>query len=119
MKFKRLLFILPLALGLVVTSCKVGGDKKSDNDMVDYVAQAHLTDFSTYGTYENKNFLDNGIGLCELYNPVDGDTAHFYQKETEDGRKSRLVKVRFYGIDTPESTGKIQEINPINNFTII
>ena len=51
--------------------------------------------------YENKNFIKDGIGRVTLARTIDGDTAHFYC----DGV---YIKVRFLGIDTPESTLKKQ-----------
>ena len=108
MKFlKKLLIALPLVAMLAGCGCnnKSGGDEDVE---VDYVAQTHIPAYSSITTYEGKNFLDNGIGEVTLYNPVDGDTAHFHQVENDGREKARLVKVRFYGIDTPESTGQIE-----------
>lgn len=42
--------------------------------------------------------------VVELKNTVDGDTAHFNGTFGENG----VVKARFLGIDTPESTGKVE-----------
>ena len=36
---------------------------------------------------------------------IDGDTVHFYSKEMDNG----VLKARFLGVNTPESTGKIEE----------
>lgn len=102
MKLSRILITIPIALTLF-TAC---GKKKTE--AIDYVSQSPMTQFSSLTTYEGNNFLDNGIGQVTLYNPVDGDTAHFFQKETVAGKEERLVKVRFFGIDTPESTGQIE-----------
>lgn len=51
-------------------------------------------DFDYYG----KTFLEDGVEVVTLARAIDGDTAHFY---TRDGT---YIKVRFLGIDTPEST---------------
>ena len=48
--------------------------------------------------YENESFISTGIGPVTLAQPVDGDTAHFYDLTGE------YIKVRFLGIDTPEWT---------------
>ena len=48
--------------------------------------------------YEGKTFLKDGVEKVTLARCIDGDTAHFY---LSDGS---YVKVRFLGIDTPEST---------------
>lgn len=66
----------------------------------DYVAQCKLSNYAQ--TYDGKNFLDNGIGQVNLYKCVDGDTSHFTQLD------NRLVKARYLGVDTPESTGQIE-----------
>ena len=52
--------------------------------------------------YKNKSFLDYGIGEVILTQVVDGDTAHFIDKNN-----SRIT-VRFLAINTPESTGRIE-----------
>ena len=66
--------------------------------------------------YTGKDFYKDGIGQVTLKSGIDGDTAHFYPiiKETS----SAIIKSRFYGIDTPESTGKVQEWGkPASKFT--
>lgn len=103
---KSLHKILGLSLAAFFALGVVACDNSNDGP-IDYVEQAKLNEYSTFTTYEDTNFLDHGIGLVTLYNAVDGDTAHFFQKETSN-REERLVKVRFYGIDTPESTGQIE-----------
>ena len=42
----------------------------------------------------------------KLYQSIDGDTAHFIPLVTTTSRLN--IKSRYYGIDTPESTGRIQ-----------
>jgi endonuclease YncB( thermonuclease family) len=60
------------------------------------------TDALTFvGDYSGKDFLTDGIGLATLRSSTDGDTARFNVGSTN-------VPVRFLGINTPESTGKIQ-----------
>lgn len=48
--------------------------------------------------YTNKTLDNDGIEKVTLARSVDGDTAHFY---TQNGE---YIKVRFLGVDTPEST---------------
>ncbi len=65
--------------------------------------------------YSGHNFFDDGISEVKLKTAIDGDTAHFL---LADGSSDELIKIRFYGIDTPESTGKIQEYGKAaSNFT--
>ena len=57
--------------------------------------------------YKNRDFYTEGIGQMTLKTCIDGDTAHFYPVRTTTS--SDVVKSRFYGIDTPESTGQVEE----------
>ena len=66
-------------------------------ERIDYVAQ---TKIKSEG-WKDKTFLADGVGVVTLARPVDGDTAHFY-----DGTK--IVEIRFNGVNTPESTGKVE-----------
>ena len=62
--------------------------------------------------YVGKDFYTDGVEQVSLLTPIDGDTAHF---TTANGP---TLKARFFGIDTPESTGKVQEWGvPASNFT--
>ena len=62
--------------------------------------------------YANKDFYKDGVEQVSLLTPIDGDTAHF---STSSGV---TLKARFFGIDTPESTGKVQEWGvPASDFT--
>ncbi len=57
--------------------------------------------------YSGHDFYADGVGQVTLKTPIDGDTAHFYPVVTTTSNK--IIKARFWGIDTPESTGRIQE----------
>ena len=97
MKGKLSFLVMALAIGVitpVVTSC---GQNKTD-----YVSQCVLTDYIELTSAEGKNFLDNGIGKATVKKYIDGDTTHFYQED------NRVVKSRYIGVDTPESTGQIE-----------
>ena len=66
--------------------------------------------------YSGKDFFQVGVGEFDLWMAIDGDTAHFTPKVTTTS--SETVKARFYGIDTPESTGRIQPYGKqASNFT--
>lgn len=59
------------------------------------------TDITTMNfSYDNTDFMDDGIGEVDLVRCVDGDTAIF----SENGSS---FTVRFFGINTPESTYKL------------
>ncbi|MFA6820220.1 MAG: thermonuclease family protein [Bacteroidaceae bacterium] len=66
--------------------------------------------------YKNHDFYTDGIGQMTLKTCIDGDTAHFYPSVRTTS--SDIVKSRFYGIDTPESTGQVEEWGKAaSNFT--
>ena len=65
--------------------------------------------------YKGRDFMVDGIGEVTLKTAIDGDTAHFYPTV---GHTTTVLKARFYGIDTPESTGSVQPFGKkASNFT--
>ena len=80
------------------------GKQKGDADWVDYAATG---DVKLSLDYVGRDFYVDGIGQFSLKTAIDGDTAHFTPKVDSTG--TGTMKARFYGIDTPESTGKVQE----------
>lgn len=62
--------------------------------------------------WQGKDFVQDGIGEVTVSQFVDGDTAHF---KTKNGEK---VTVRFSGVNTPESTYKVEQWGfAASNFT--
>lgn len=53
-------------------------------------------------SYEGKDYLNDGIGVVTVAQYIDGDTTIF---QTANGTK---ITVRYDGIDTPESTYKVE-----------
>lgn len=96
MKTLKQLFFTTLAVLSVflVSSCK------KEDGLIDYVSKDEA---GLKLEYKDKSFLKDGIAKVSLETAIDGDTAHF----KEEGNKE-TIKCRFYGIDTPESTGTIQ-----------
>ncbi len=113
MKFSKLIkgFAISSLLALSslsATSCSIldnGGEKgdQHDSEFVDYVHTD--TKIRLKLDYKGKNFYKDGIAQVDLYTGIDGDTSHFKQV---DFPKEDLVKSRYYGIDTPESTGQVE-----------
>lgn len=70
-----------------------------------------MTDYAHNGSvklsldYAEKDFFKDGIAEVTVETYIDGDTTHF---KNVYGDTSTLIKSRYYGIDTPESTGAIQ-----------
>lgn len=98
--FKRIIAAAALLLGsLTAVAC----NNNAGPTKIDY---AHNGSCVMALPYENVDFFQNGIGEFTLWTCIDGDTAHFLPVVTKTS--GEIVKARFYGIDTPESTGRIQ-----------
>lgn len=64
------------------------------------------------------NFIDDGIGAATLVTATDGDTATFKLSTTSSSTNESTVRIRFYAIDTPESTGTVEKWGKAaSNFT--
>ena len=109
---KRLLSIL-LLICIVITSfvgCsdskkESGGKDTGSSAAVDYAAQAKLE-------------LDGSsiTAKVTVKQFVDGDTTHFYINDPSF--KDNYIKARYLGVNTPESTGQIEEWGKAaSNFT--
>lgn len=101
----RLFLVVCLSL-FVLVGCNTPSATPTP-EFVDYVSQVKLTrDFT------GKDFVTEGIGEVTLYNPVDGDTIHVLDA------KGKVLKLRFNGVDTPESTAQVEAWGvPASNFT--
>lgn len=103
---KKIVGLLSLFLSISLSSC---GNEETVKEHVDYV-NGDSVRLSL--EYEGHKFLEDGVGQVTLKTAIDGDTAHFLDED------DNLIKCRFYGIDTPESTGKIQPYGKAaSNFT--
>lgn len=81
-----------------------------------FIDYAHNGSCTLALEYKDHDFYTEGVGEFDLWMTIDGDTAHFTPKVTTTS--SETVKARFYGIDTPESTGRIQPYGKqASNFT--
>lgn len=89
-------FLLILSLCLFV-SCGNNEEKPPVIEDVDYVSQAELTK-----DFNGKIFDNDGIEEVELTLAVDGDTIYV---KSANGKE---LKLRFLGIDTPESTAQVE-----------
>lgn len=91
--FKKIFSVVVLSLGLITTSA-------CEQELIDYTGQLKFSQ----ADWKGSDFMETGLGVVTLKNSVDGDTAHFYS-----GRYKKIVQGRFNGVDTPESTGIIEE----------
>ena len=112
---KLWLLLFVLIVPFVLISCEMGGptvdpEKPDDNnteiDNTRIVLDSEMATPYTDQTrllrnYLGKSFLNDGIGEVQLYVATDGDTAQFKEGNT-------TFTVRFNGVDTPESTYKLE-----------
>jgi len=111
-KFSKTLFASLLALTGVGLLASCGGNGGSQRQFIDYAHTACPMQLE----YEGHDFFTDGVGEVTLFTTIDGDTAHF--KPVVTTTSSLTIKVRFYGIDTPESTGRVQPYGKqASNFT--
>ena len=114
-KFKKNLVLLAsmLLLASPLAACVKNNDPKpsSETSQSSSGSEATFIDYAHNGSavlnldYKNRDFMVDGVGEVSLHMTIDGDTAHFYPKV---GHTDTILKARFYGIDTPESTGSVQ-----------
>lgn len=103
---KRLLAVLSLLCLLLGCMTGCGNDKGKEGEtatktpekaeVVDYVAKTKLD-------------MDSNTKKLEVtvHAYIDGDTTHFYVPD--DVAENGILKARYMGINTPESTGQIEE----------
>ena len=93
LKIVSLLLVICLFAGCTPTPSVVN-PTETQAQLVDYAASVKLSP-------------DNGCKQEEVTvkQYIDGDTVHFYSKEISGG----VLKARFLAVNTPESTGKIEE----------
>jgi len=107
-KIKKYLIVLLLALVLVLSAC----NKTDDPEDTPLELDTRYTDALVLETsFEGKEFIANGIGEVTLGLCVDGDTVTVRSGSTN-------ITIRFLGINTPESTGKVEPWGkPASTFT--
>ena len=112
--FKKLLLLPLIALSTLASCANPGPDSgNSGPQWIDYVNNGSI---KLEYDYVNRDFYKDGIGQVSLKTAIDGDTAHFAPDVTTTSREN--IKARFFGVDTPESTGKVQPYGrPASNFT--
>lgn len=100
---KKIVLTMFVLIGLfVIVSCdSPNNDKEYTSDTYDW--KTTQTDkLKLTQSYTNKDFIEDGIGEVTPIRYVDGDTTIF---ETKQGKQ---IDVRYNGINTPESTYRIE-----------
>ncbi len=130
-KIRRSLILLPVILA-VLTGCGTSGETAPTNsssapaassslseEAYQQTKSAILTSARLSAAYAGLSFHTDGMGAMQVGDAItyiDGDTTHF--KEDSTLAYNYPAKIRYYGIDTPESTGSIQKWGKAaSNFT--
>ena len=119
MKSKLLLFLVTASM--LLTGCKIGGgSSKCITGNGDALLDTPLTDkleFAQANNLEGKQFASTSTdsssfdhyGYVTLRSCTDGDTANFVQEGYIDTYGRQItIKTRFLGVNTPESTAKVE-----------
>lgn len=89
-----------------------GGDTpvtESSSALAPFVDYSKKSEAKLTLDYKGKTFAKDGIEQVTLRTCIDGDTAHFNPTTPNEMiGKEDYIKARFFGIDTPESTGKVE-----------
>lgn len=104
--FKFIALLILILSVFFITSCNNktdnnnnGGNGGTNDNLIDYVAQTKLEQ----NVSDTSTFVgEDGIEEVTLDKAVDGDTIHVFNKA------GVLLKLRFLGVDTPESTSKVE-----------
>ncbi|MCH5156382.1 MAG: thermonuclease family protein [Clostridiales bacterium] len=95
-KLLSVMFVFLLVLTVVFAAC----DKVADNtEFYDKITKSLKFNLN----YEGKSFLTDGVGVARVDAYTDGDTTRFYTE------KDGTVNIRYFCIDTPESTSKVEK----------
>lgn len=116
---KNKLLILLVAVSMLVTGCKTNKNK-CKTDLGDELLETPITDalkFAQADSLEGKRFASTSeddstydhYGYVTLRSCTDGDTANFVQEGyVDEANKPITIKTRFLGVNTPESTAKVE-----------
>ena len=102
LNLKKALKGLFLVISFIFTICLIACSKEDSSE--DKIYSSITKKCSLNVGYENKDFKSEGIGEATLVRSTDGDTATFKLLKTNQN-----VVIRFFGIDTPESTGSVEK----------
>lgn len=97
--------LIACACALGIAACEGSDDGIADNtEHFDAVTKTLKLNKS----YEGKCFFTDGIGKAKVASFTDGDTTLF-TLEVPDETLGSTVNIRYYAINTPESTGSVEK----------
>lgn len=110
--FTKITKFIAAAAMFIGTAATIASCGPKGPGIIDY---AHNGSVKLQLDYKNHDFFQDGIGQVTVLTYIDGDTTHF---KNVYGDTSTTLKSRYYGIDTPESTGAVQPYGKkASNFT--
>lgn len=106
---KKLILVVFALVGLVLSSCNENENQDDNTGIYSSITASCKLEKN----YEGKDFFEEGIEEATLNKCSDGDTVSFILKNS-----GKFVNIRFYCVDTPESTGSVEKWGKAaSNFT--
>lgn len=90
-------------LSLLLAVCLLAGCQPVQDQGEDTTPQVQTVDYAASVKLDRDNGCKQEEVTVKLH--IDGDTVHFNSQQIDGG----VLKARFLGVNTPESTGKIEE----------
>ena len=90
-------------LSLLLVICLLAGCQPAQDQGETTAPQVQAVDYAASLKLDRENGCKQEEVTVKLH--IDGDTVHFNSKQIDGG----VLKARFLGVNTPESTGKIEE----------
>lgn len=103
-RFRKLLVFLILGC-LFFTACGIDANPTAPGDAVPSTGSAETVDYAAAVKLDMSSATAKQEVTVKSF--IDGDTTHFYVPR--DVMENGVLKARFLAINTPESTGKIEE----------
>ena len=90
-------------LSLLLVICLLAGCQPAQDQGETTAPQVQAVDYAASLKLDRENGCKQEEVTVKMH--IDGDTVHFYSNQIDGG----VLKARFLGVNTPESTGKIEE----------
>lgn len=112
MKLGKKLVVLFATTLMLLTGCEQTiSNENSTNETLENYTTSVTDNFHLNRSFEGKNFTTDGIGVATFRSHTDGDTTNWWVGLEK-------IKFRYLGINTPESTAKMEPWGlPASQFT--
>ena len=109
---KIIILVFTIVLSIVLLACNNNSSEKKIADNTEHFDTITKTLKLSKSYTDQNSFLTDGIGKAIVEAYTDGDTTRFYLSSGQS------IAVRYYGVDTPESTGSVEKWGKAaSNFT--